>query len=319
MGLASYLKLVEIRTKVASFLPFLGGTLYAAYRFGSLDWPNAFLMLGSLLCLDMATTTLNNYMDYKRARKKSGYGYEVHNAIVRDGLKEGRVIALLTALCVLSITFGLILLSRSSWPVFALGALSFLVAAAYSAGPLPLSRTPLGEGFSGFFMGLVIPLASVIIHSGHRVFFDLELSGNLANLSLNWREALSFLLFFMPMAAGIANIMLANNICDREDDRENGRATIPVLVGIRSSLVLWVALYAAGFLAVAAGALAGLLPWWMIFFVLIGLPVWPKIAQFLQQQDKATTFAASVQIFVLQALALCLLAGAGIIFSVQGL
>ena len=150
MGLASYLKLVEIRTKVASFFPFLGGTLYAAYRFGTLDWPNVFLMLGSLLCLDMATTTLNNYMDYKRARKRSGYGYEVHNAIVRDGLKEGRVLALLAGLVLLSAVFGLILLSRSTWVVLALGALSFIVAAAYSAGPLPLSRTPLGEGFSGY-------------------------------------------------------------------------------------------------------------------------------------------------------------------------
>ena len=45
MNVRSFLKLVEIRTKVASVIPFVIGTLYALYRFGAFDWRNGMLML----------------------------------------------------------------------------------------------------------------------------------------------------------------------------------------------------------------------------------------------------------------------------------
>jgi 1,4-dihydroxy-2-naphthoate octaprenyltransferase len=39
------------------------------------------------------------------------------------------------------------------------------------------------------------------------------------------------LLVSVPIALGIANIMLANNTCDTEEDKQNGRNTLPIVIG----------------------------------------------------------------------------------------
>ena len=70
MNIKSFLKLVEIQTKAASVTPFALGTLIAIYRFGEFNFMNFLLMFISLLCIDMATTAINNYMDYKKAVRK---------------------------------------------------------------------------------------------------------------------------------------------------------------------------------------------------------------------------------------------------------
>ena len=107
MSVKSFLKLVEIQTKVASIIPFLLGTLFVLFYYNSFNLLNFFYMLVSLLCIDMSTTTINNYIDYKKANKKEGYGYESHNAIVRDNIKERNVLIVLFLLLTLAIVFWL--------------------------------------------------------------------------------------------------------------------------------------------------------------------------------------------------------------------
>ena len=68
MGLRSFLKLVEIQTKAASITPLLLGTIFAFYRYQKFVLSNFLFMLLSLLCFDMATTAINNYLDYKKAK-----------------------------------------------------------------------------------------------------------------------------------------------------------------------------------------------------------------------------------------------------------
>ena len=76
MNIQSFLKLVEIQTKVASVIPFMIGTSYAIFKFDNFNIKNALLMFLSMIFFDMTTTAINNYMDYKKAIKKDGYGYE---------------------------------------------------------------------------------------------------------------------------------------------------------------------------------------------------------------------------------------------------
>ena len=153
MNIRSFLKLVEIQTKVASVIPFLLGTSYALYRFGAFKPLNFLLMLASLLCFDMTTTAVNNYLDFKRANRKFGYGYESHNAIVKDKLSERSVLAVIGTLLAVAIVAGFVLFLNTDIIVLLLGAVSFMIGLLYSAGPVPISRTPFGELFSGGFMG----------------------------------------------------------------------------------------------------------------------------------------------------------------------
>src|SRR5690554_5881683 len=98
MTIVSFLKLVEIQTKIASVIPFSFETIYAIYRFNSFELKNFILMFISLISFDMATTTINNYIDYKTAIKTNGYGYENHNAIVRDSIEESTIIMIIIIL-----------------------------------------------------------------------------------------------------------------------------------------------------------------------------------------------------------------------------
>ena len=91
MNIISFLKLVEIQTKVASVIPYLLGTFYALYRYDNFNIKNAIIMFLSMIIFDMTTTAINNYIDYSKAIKKEGYGYETHNAIVSYGLNPKAV------------------------------------------------------------------------------------------------------------------------------------------------------------------------------------------------------------------------------------
>lgn len=79
MSLPIFLELVEIRTKLASVLPFAIGTLFAVTYFHAFDWLNTLLFFTAMLIFDMMTTALNNLMDYQKSQRCSlSAGSECH-------------------------------------------------------------------------------------------------------------------------------------------------------------------------------------------------------------------------------------------------
>lgn len=78
--------MVEIQTSVASILPYMLGTMFALYKFRNFNVEEGILLFLGMLFFDMTTTAINNYIDYTKAIKKEGFGYEQHNAIGRDNL-----------------------------------------------------------------------------------------------------------------------------------------------------------------------------------------------------------------------------------------
>ena len=164
MDIKSFLKLVEIQTKVASVIPYLLGTFYVLYRYENFNLKNAIIMFLSMIIFDMITTVINNYIDYAKAIKKEGYGYETHNAIVSHNLNPKVVRTLICTMLVVAVTLGLILVKNTNIIVLLIGAISFVIGITYSFGPIPISRTPFGEIFSGLAMGFIITFLSIYIH-----------------------------------------------------------------------------------------------------------------------------------------------------------
>lgn len=306
MSVRSFLKLVEIQTKVASQIPFLLGTFYALYRFNTFNVKNFLLMFVSLICIDMATTAINNYMDFKRAIKKHGFGYESHNAISRDKLKESAVITVIIVLLVIATAFGLLLYLNTNFMVLILGAVSFMVGVLYSFGPIPISRTPYGEIFSGGFMGLIIPFIAVYINVYDRNLLNIGLKGGMLTITANLPEILYIVLISLPSAVGIANIMLANNICDMEDDIENKRYTLPIYIGKKNALRVFKALYYAGYVALITLLAIRVVPLICAAVLLTFIIVNKHIRLFFKVQSKKDTFVLSVKNFVIMNLALVL-------------
>ncbi|MFD5021625.1 1,4-dihydroxy-2-naphthoate polyprenyltransferase [Paenibacillus sp. NPDC058367] len=315
MNIKSFLRFVELPTKVASMIPFLMGTLYALYRFEDFYVLRFGLMFVSLLSFDMATTAINNYYDFKKASKTHGYGYETHNAIVHFKLKESTVVATIVILLALAAGGGIALVTQTGLLVFLLGGLSFLIGILYSFGPIPISRMPLGELFSGLFMGFVIIFISAYIHTDEHVV-SLLLQNGWVSLNINIVEVLYLFWFSVPAILGIAGIMLANNICDIDEDVENRRYTLPVYIGRRNALVLFKYLYYVSYLDLVVLLILGINPILVLAILLTLIPLHRNIDLFKQKQEKASTFILAVKNFVLMNAARIAVLGAAVLLNV---
>ncbi|NSN13029.1 1,4-dihydroxy-2-naphthoate polyprenyltransferase, partial [Enterococcus faecalis] len=84
MSLNVFLKVVEIQTKLASLFPFIIGVLFSMTYFGEVQWGNTLVFFIGMVVFDMATTAINNYMDFKKA-KSDVYKYE-ENIIGQSGV-----------------------------------------------------------------------------------------------------------------------------------------------------------------------------------------------------------------------------------------
>ena len=315
MSLESFLKLVEIQTKVASVIPFALGTLYSVYRFGAFNPRNFIIMFISLVSFDMATTAINNYYDYKKANKTQGFNYERHNAIVKYNLNESTVrLSIITLLTVASV-FGFLLFLNTSPVVLLLGALSFAVGILYSFGPVPISRTPFGEVFSGLFMGFIIVFISVYVHVYDMGIADFTFNRSTAGISINPVEVMYIFLLSIPAVIGIANIMLANNICDIEDDIENRRYTLPIYIGKERALWVFKALYYISYADLILLIILRIVPEAAVLMLFTIIPVTGNIKGFYEKQTKKDTFVLSVKNFLLINVVLVLAIGGTIVIE----
>lgn len=308
MIITKFFKLVELRTKAASMLPFLLGTIYALFRFQQFQGYHFALMLISLLSFDMATTAINNYYDYARAKKKDGYGYEVHNAIVSLKMKPRNVLIIIFMLLIIAVMTGIILVIKTNLLVLVIGGLSFAVGILYSFGPIPISRMPLGEIFSGLFMGFVIMFTSAFIHVEEKLAM-LTLQGSTVLLEVQLIEVILIFLVSIPAILGISNIMLANNISDIEEDIENKRYTLPVYIGRPKSLILFKIIYAMSYLDLIVLLFLKVNPLLILMVLLTVIPVRKNVKLFSEQPSKQFTFVLAVRNFMLTNVARIVLLG----------
>ncbi|GAB6169043.1 1,4-dihydroxy-2-naphthoate polyprenyltransferase [Clostridium carnis] len=299
MNIGSFFKLVEIQTKVASVLPFLLGTSYTLYKFDNFNIKNAVIMFLGMICFDMTTTAINNYIDYKKAIKKDGYGYEKHNAIVKDNIKPISVIVTIFIMLIISTILGLILVKNTNVIVLLLGVVSFIIGISYSFGPIPISRTPFGEVFSGLTMGFIITFLAVYIHIFNEKIVSISFINDSMSFIINIRVIIEIFIISIPAIMGISNIMLANNICDIEEDIENKRYTLPVYIGKKNALLLFKTIYYIAYVAISIGVVLKILPIISVISIITIIPVRNNIKAFTRLQTKKDTFILSVKNFIL--------------------
>lgn len=317
MSIGGFLQFVEIQTKLASIIPFILGTLYSLYRFESFKPENFLIMLISLLAFDMATTAINNYLDYKKSRLNEGYNYKQKNALVRDGISEKAALTVIFILLSIATAFGIILTLQTDFIVLFIGIISFLVGIFYTFGPIPISRMPLGELFSGIFMGFIIMFLAVYIHIYDQLIIALTLDNSVLNISINIKEIFFIFLLSIPAICGIANIMLANNICDVEEDIINKRYTLPYYLGRENALKLFETIYYIGYLDIILIVALGIVPKISLLVLLTIIPVYGNIRRFKKMPLKGETFVLSVKNFALMKTAEILLIGLSVVTGLR--
>ncbi len=199
---AVFLELVEFKAK-PPVLPFFIGVCYSWYNYQTIHLGYVLLYFIAMLIFNMAVDILDNYNDYHHATEGHDYKENQYHwsgtlsvKLVFDGLHDHRFRR-----------HGNRLAMVVGWPLFWMGLYCYLVRIFYSSGPRPLSSLPLGEFFSGFTMGFMISLICVYLNA-YQTF-----EWNIATIGKYFLDLITNTLW-------IANLMLANNICDLEEDEK---------------------------------------------------------------------------------------------------
>ncbi|MGH1841419.1 1,4-dihydroxy-2-naphthoate polyprenyltransferase [Enterococcus gallinarum] len=281
MSLAVFLEVVEIRTKVASIFPFIMGILFSLVYFHEFHPLNTIIFFVGMILFDLTTTSINNYMDFKKAKSKV-YKYE-QNVIGREKIPETLVRNMIFGMLALTLLIGIYLTWMTGWLLLLMGLVVCFIGVFYTFGPVPLSRMPLGEVFSGMTMGLGIFAITIYLNTvTQKVFYlDIDFATGTFGLVGHLWAVCAIVLASLPLVFTIANIMLANNLRDLETDIENHRYTLVYYIGRTNGIHLFQGLMLASYGAILIGFLFGLYQW-PILLVFLTLP---KIRQNLKEHQ----------------------------------
>lgn len=284
-----FFELVELKAKTASVFPFFLGICFSWYHYGNLHLGFVLWFFIAMFIFNMAVDILDNYNDYLHA--KEGHDYkEKTNIIGRENLSLPMLRRWIIWMIGLSALMGIGLSMIVGWPLLWMGIYCYSIGIFYSSGPKPLSSLPLGEVFSGFTMGFMIPLICIYINT-YETF-----QWSLANVG-------SIFLVTLPTICLIANLMLANNICDLEEDEKNHRFTLVHYLGKKKAISLFVGLIVVAFLTILAAVWLQLTPITMLLTILVLPVIWKQTRLFLIKQVKTETFICAVKILAVGALA----------------
>ena len=289
MNLTVFLELVEFKAKTASVLPFFIGICFSLYNFHKLHLGLVLLYFVAMVIFNMAVDILDNYNDYHHATEIHDYR-EKTNIIGREGLDLKLVFRMMMGMIIVSALIGIGMSFIVGWPFLVMGLFCYGVGIFYSSGPKPLSSLPLGEVFSGLTMGFMITILCVYLNT-YEVF-----QWNFANLS-------EIFLISLPNTLWIANLMLANNICDVEEDEKNNRFTLVHYLGKPQAIHLFVGMNIAAFLAILLSVSVKIAPWSMLGTFLVAPFIYKQVRIFTKKQVKRETFICAVRILAVGATA----------------
>ncbi len=297
MEVKHFLKLVEIQTKIASVFPFLIALLFSWSYFRQVNWLLMILFFIGMLLFDMTTTAINNYQDYVKAKDET-YKHE-ENIIGQANLDIKLVRNLIFMMAGGAFFIGAVLSFISGWLFFFMGGLCCLIGIFYTYGPIPLSRMPLGEVFSGVTMGLGIPAMVIYLNTYQTRLFYLELTTKRFALTGSLSAVLAIFWACLPLIFTIANIMLANNLRDLDVDIKNHRFTLVFYIGRKAGLLIFQILMLSCYLVPIFGWMFGIYRW-PILIVFFTIPsVLNTLKKHREEMPAPISFKRSIDNFLL--------------------
>lgn len=288
-----YLKnFVELRTKVASIIPFFYVLTIYLYAFSDYDFnlSTAIIFFISMVCLDMATTALNHLAGFNKEENISKYDQGLLKQMEALGITNNFNKAVLATLVIVGISLGLYLALTTSLLVVLVGAACVFVAIVYSYGPVPIKNTCLGELASGLTMGALIPIAFILTQDSS-VLISIN---SLSDITLDYSNIFSWGLILSVPVLVIANIMLANNICDIDKDMDNGRKTLAIILGKTTSQKLWQVIYLLSYMLIIVMIVIKLIPTIAILALMSSYFTFKNNSKFTANSVKHLTFKYAV-------------------------
>jgi 1,4-dihydroxy-2-naphthoate octaprenyltransferase len=190
-------------------------------------------LLGALL-IQLGTNLANDYFDAQHGvdvPEQEGFP----RATARGYLDPDRVRLAMAGSFALAVGVGLALVAVGGVPILVVGLASILAGLLYTGGPYPYGYYGLGDLFVFVFFGLVAVTGTYYVQAVTAL--DVGLVPTELHVSA---VAPAALVVGAAVGALTTNILVVNNIRDRETDRQTGKRTLAVLVGYRWSRVEYV-------------------------------------------------------------------------------
>lgn len=267
--------LVQIQTIIISALPYIIGSLMASYYYHHFNLSYCLWLFLAVISFHLAVNGHNQYTDYLRYKKNHVTSY--NNILEKFNISQKWARNVIILLTLVSATIGIILSFKVGWIILLIGFFSYLIGYCYSGGPYPILKTPFGEPASGITMGYNITLLGIYVNIYNIHPFD----------SFFWAKAI---IVACPAIFVIANVMLANNICDVEEDVKIGRKTLPFYIGRKNALIVLCIYYALAYFFLILSVVLHYLPTLALGGLLTIPLVYRSTRTFVKDPHKETTF-----------------------------
>lgn len=247
-----------------------------------------------MFLFDMTTTAINNTMDFIKAKDDQYKRQE--NILGYGNISVKTAITYIVVMLGIAAILGIYLVLRTNILLLLIGGACFVIGIFYTFGPLPLSRLPLGELFSGVTMGFGIPFIFAYVNGYDNLLIKLEIFPNWHyRVSGSLLALLAIVIATYPLMCYIANVMLANNLSDIEYDLKNHRSTFPIVVGRKAGIKTYQFLGYSPFVVLLIAVFSRILPVTALLTLLTAFKIFPNIRLFSRHQSKRETFATSIQ------------------------
>jgi len=234
--------------------------------------PDAFLVaLTAALLINVGANFANDASDARRGA--DGPARVGPTRAVASGLISPRAMwAGVLVVFGLASAAGVYLAVIAGWPVLAIGGASLAAALAYTGGPHPYGYRGLGEAAVFAFFGLAATVASRFVHDA--------------------TAPVAAWLLAVPLGLTVTAILVANNVRDVDTDRAAGKRTLAVLLGRQGGRILYAALLAGAFAALALMGGLGAVPRWCLLGLLAAPLAFPVATAVLRETDGPTLVRA---------------------------
>lgn len=282
----NFLSFVEITTKLASLIPFFTGIAYALFLGSKLSIKSILVFFAAMVFFDMATTAINNHIGDRSIGKKPHYSKLVSLSII-------------ISFIIIATALGIYLTYLHGIVVLLAGMFCFAIGIFYTFGPIPIANSAYGEIVSGGVQGFFIIFLVTYINMPQDYFLRIELNLPEIICRIDIFAIIKLLFVTLPFMFCIANIMLANNTCDIEQDSSHQRYTLPYYIGKDNAVRLFSVLYILAGLSIIISCIAGFIPYTCLLGVLSFYFVRKNVLLFKKEQVKSRTFIVSVKNFLL--------------------
>ncbi|MFB6124104.1 MAG: 1,4-dihydroxy-2-naphthoate polyprenyltransferase [Haloferacaceae archaeon] len=266
----AWLMAARPQTLPAAAAPVVVGTGLAVHEGVFAPLPALAALVGAAL-IQVGTNFANDYYDAVKGadtEDREGFTRVTQSGLIRPAaVKRAMYLTFLAAIVV-----GVYLVYVGGVPILVVGLLSVASGIAYTGGPYPLGYHGLGDLFVFVFFGLVAVTGTYYVQAV--TYLADPLSTTLRPEAL----PLVAVVASLPVAALSTDILVVNNVRDRETDAATGKRTLAVRLGYFWSRVEYLAMLALAYLVpVALWAGFGFSP--AVCLPLLTLPLAMQVAR----------------------------------------